>query len=254
LGSKKSPEELFFRKVNQKVGKCIQKYGLIAKGDRILVGLSGGKDSMVLLETLAGRLKYQPASYELAAIHISLKSQPYQIDLAYLSEFAASLNVRFIHQILDIDLFEQENNNPCFVCSWNRRKALFEAAHKLGYNKLALGHHQDDAIETLLMNMAFQSSISSMPPSLSMFDGKLHLIRPLLLVTEDEVKQFARLKNFRNELKTCTFEKESKRKDIKKIIRQLSELNPNIRSNVYASMTNIQREYLPGEPFRATRK
>jgi len=242
-------ESEIIKKVNKKVGRAIQKYQLIDEGDRILVGLSGGKDSMVLLETLAGRLKFHPLKYELAAIHISLKSQPYSIDLDYLESFAQSINVQFIHKIIDIDLFEQKTNNPCFVCSWNRRKALFEAAQELGYSKLALGHHMDDAIETLLMNMAFQSSISSMPPKLQMFNGKLNIIRPLSLLTEEEVKRFAEIKNFRKEIKLCEFEKDSKRKDIKKLITQLSDLNPQIRSNIFASMTNIQEEYLPGEKF-----
>ncbi len=241
-------DSAIIKKVNQKVGKAIQKYGLIAESDRILVGLSGGKDSLALLEILAGRLRVQPVKYELAAIHISLKSQPYTIDLEYLRSFAENLQVPFIHRIIDVD-FNPEDNNPCFFCSWNRRKALFETARELGYNKLALGHHMDDAIETLLMNMVFQSSISSMPPILPMFEQKLFIIRPLSLLTEDEVRQFARVKNFRTEIKTCTFEKDSKRKDIKKLIGQLSELTPNVRSNIYASMTNIQEEYLPKQRY-----
>jgi tRNA(Ile)-lysidine synthase TilS/MesJ len=148
-----------------------------------------------------------------------------------------------------VDLFNEGNNNPCFVCSWNRRKALFEAARELGYNKLALGHHLDDTIETLLMNMAFQSSISAMPPQLPMFGGELKIIRPLILLLEDEVKQFAVIRNFRKEIKLCTFEKDSKRKDIKKLIAQLAELNPQIRSNIFASMTNIQSGYLPADKY-----
>lgn len=250
MKAKDSNEIAAVRNVNRKVGKCIQQYDLIADGDRILVGLSGGKDSLVLLETLAGRRKYHPMKYDLTAIHISLKSQPYQIDLEYLSSFCTRLNVPFVHRILDVNLFETENNNPCFLCSWNRRKALFEAAQELGYNKLAMGHHMDDAIETLLMNMAFQSSISSMPASLSMFDGKLQIIRPLLLLSEAEVKTFAQTKGFRNELKTCLFEKDSKRANIKDVINRLAELNPLIRSNIFASMSNIQREYLPKGKIR----
>lgn len=247
--SHKSKESLIIRKVNQKVGKAIQKYHLIDEGDRILVGLSGGKDSMVLLETLAGRLKFHSLKYELAAIHVSLKSQPYSVDLEYLKSFAQSLAVPFIHKVIDVDLFGQENNNPCFVCSWNRRKALFEAAQESGFNKLSLGHHLDDAIETLLMNMAFQSSISSMPPQLKMFEGKLTVIRPLMLLTENEILEFAEIRSFKPEIKLCTFEKESKRKDVKNIINQIAKLYPNARTNIYASMTNILEEYLPAEKY-----
>lgn len=188
--SHKSKENLIIRKVNQKVGKAIQKYHLIDEGDRILVGLSGGKDSMVLLETLAGRLKFHPVKYELAAIHVSLKSQPYSVDLEYLKSFAQSLAVPFIHKIIDVDLFGQK-----------------------------------------------------------MFEGNLSVIRPLMLLTENEIMQFAAIRNFKHEIKLCTFEKESKRKDIKNIITQLAALHPNARTNIYASMTNILEEYLPGDKY-----
>lgn len=176
MGSKKSLEATITRRVNQKVGRAIQKYHLIEEGDRILVGLSGGKDSMVLLETLAGRNKYHLLKFHLAAIHIGLESQAYTVDLEYLSSFAESLQIPFIHKLINVDLSDDDHSNPCFICSWNRRKALFQAARDMGYNKLALGHHMDDAVETLLMNMTLQASISSMPPALPMFDNKLIII------------------------------------------------------------------------------
>lgn len=241
----KSEETTIFRKVNQKVGKAIQQYGLICEGDRIMVGLSGGKDSMVLLETLSGRLKYHSLKYELAAIHISLNTNTYTVDLPYLTAFTQKLQVPFIHKVIDVDFENSNENNSCFVCSWNRRKALFEIAQELGYNKLALGHHMDDAVETLLMNMIFQSNIGSMPPILSMFGGKMSIIRPLLLLTEREIRNFAMLKAYRKEIKTCIFEKDSKRGEIKKLVEILSAMEPNVRSNIFASMTNIKEEYLP---------
>lgn len=249
MGSKKSLEPPIVRKINQKVGKAIQKYHLIANGDRILVGLSGGKDSMVLLETLAGRRKYHPVKFDLAAIHVSLKSQPYSIDLEYLRTFAENLQVPFIHKIVDVDFNDRQENNPCFICSWNRRKMLFQTAREEGYKKLALGHHMDDAIQTLLMNMAFQSSISAMPPSLPLFDNQLVIIRPLSLLTEEEVKEFAVFRNYKREIKTCIYEKDSKRREIKQIIDRLAELQLNVRSNIYASMTNIQSDYLPHNKY-----
>jgi tRNA(Ile)-lysidine synthase TilS/MesJ len=245
MGSNKSSESLILRKVYQKVGKAIQKYHLIEEGDRILVGLSGGKDSMVLLEALAGRLKYHPVKIELAAIHISLASQPYTVDLEYLQSFSEKLHVPFIHKVIEVEIDAAKDNNPCFICSWNRRKVLFQTALESGYQKLALGHHMDDAIQTLLMNMVFQSSISSMPPSLALFDNKLKLIRPLSLLTEDEVKAFAGIKNYKKEIKTCIYEKDSKRKEIKHLIGKLAKLHPKVRTNLYASMTNIQNDYLP---------
>ncbi|HET6559321.1 MAG TPA: tRNA 2-thiocytidine biosynthesis TtcA family protein [Prolixibacteraceae bacterium] len=249
MGNKKSLEHLVIRRVNQKVGKAIQKYHLIEEGDRILIGLSGGKDSMVLLETLAGRLKFHPLKFKLAAIHIGLESQPYSVDIEYLKSFTENLQIPFIHKLVSVDISDNHNSNPCFKCSWNRRKALFQVAQESGFNKLALGHHMDDAIETLLMNMTLQSSISSMPPALPMFENKLIIIRPLSLLTEEEVKEFAVQKNYKREIKTCLYEKDSKRSEIKKLITQLAQFIPNVRSNLYASMTNLQSEYLPNEKY-----
>lgn len=249
MGSHPSSEPSSIRKVYQKVGKAIQKYHLIEEGDRILVGLSGGKDSMVLLETLAGRQKYHPLKFELAAIHISLASQPYTVDLDYLQSFTQKLHVPFIHKVIELEMDTGEDKNPCFICSWNRRKVLFQTALESGYQKLALGHHMDDAIQTLLMNMAFQSSISSMPPTLSLFDNQLMLIRPLSLLTEEEVKAFAEIKNYQKEIKACIYEKDSKRREIKQLIAHLSGINPQVRTNIYASMTNIQNTYLPKDKY-----
>lgn len=244
----KIQEKRIRKRLYQKVGKAIQKYGLIDAGDRILVGLSGGKDSFALLDLLAGRRKYNPVKFELAAIHVSLKSMPYQVDVEYLREFAESRNVPFIHETINLDLSAEDANNPCFVCSWNRRKVLFDLASEQGFQKLALGHHMDDAVETLLMNMAFQGTISSMPPALELFDGKLKIIRPLILCSETEVKEYAQISGFRGEVKRCQFEKKSKRKDIRELLTRLTELNPQARTNIFAAMSHVQPEYLPKEP------
>jgi tRNA(Ile)-lysidine synthase TilS/MesJ len=249
MGSNKSTESLILKKTHQKVGRAIQKYQLIEEGDHILVGLSGGKDSMVLLETLAGRRKYHPVKFELTAIHISLASQPYTVDLEYLQSFTEKLQIPLIHRVIEVNMDKGKDSNPCFICSWNRRKMLFQTALESGYQKLALGHHMDDAIQTLLMNMTFQSSISSMPPCLPLFNNKLKLIRPLSLLTEEEVKAFAEIKGYKKEIKSCIYDKDSKRREIKQLIAKLEKLNPNVRTSIYASMTNIQSEYLPMDKY-----
>jgi tRNA(Ile)-lysidine synthetase-like protein len=238
-----------FSTVNRKVGKAIKKYDLIKEGDRVLVGLSGGKDSMVLLKTLAGRLKYSREKFELAAAHIGLKSGTDAENADRLKAFTEQLKVRYIHKTIDFELPDDDQANPCFECSRNRRKALFDIAQQIGFNQLALGHHMDDAIETLLMNMFFQSSISSMPPKLEMFEGKLNLIRPLILLTENEIKEFAFQSKFEEVAINCGFEKNSQRNEMKKLISQLSIANPKVRTNIYASMTNIQVDYLPKQKY-----
>ncbi|HBL77441.1 MAG TPA: tRNA 2-thiocytidine(32) synthetase TtcA [Prolixibacteraceae bacterium] len=174
-----------FRKIHHRVGKAIHEYQLISEGDTIAIGLSGGKDSLSLLDILSGRIKYSGVNFQLAAIHVNITSIPYLVDIGYLKQFCEEREVPFY--LIEADLPETENDrrNTCFVCSWNRRKILFREIQKMGFSKLALGHHKDDAVETLLMNMAFQGSISSMPPKLKLFGEKIEIIRPLITLNNE---------------------------------------------------------------------
>jgi tRNA(Ile)-lysidine synthase TilS/MesJ len=138
--------------------------------------------------------------------------------------------------------------SPCFLCSWQRRKALFEVAKQHKSNIIALGHHQDDMVETLLMNMAFQGAMASMPPKLTMEKFEMNIIRPFALLTEDDMKRYSEIKGFRPAIKNCPYETGSFRAEIKKIVSELAQLNPKVRSSIFAAMQNIKEEYLPTIP------
>lgn len=232
-------------KIRQKSWKCIKEYGLIQDGDKILIGLSGGKDSLALTEILGERMKRHKPSFTLVAAHISVENIEYQSDLNYLESFSNQFNIPFVHKTTSFDSSSDHRKSPCFLCSWNRRKKLFDIAKEHGCNKIALGHHQDDILETLLMNMTFQGAISTMPPKLKMDKFDMTLIRPLSLNSEEELHELANIKTYPKQVKNCPFEKESNRNEIKKILNQLQVLNPNARYNLWGSMSNIQREYLP---------
>jgi tRNA 2-thiocytidine biosynthesis protein TtcA len=234
----------FINTVNVRIGRTIVKQKLISEGDKVLVALSGGKDSMILLDVLSNRKRHFPFKFELVASHIFIKNMGYKTELDYLKKFCNEINVPLIIKEFDIDLSQNNKKSECFVCSWHRRKALFELTKELGCNKLAFGHHMNDAVETLFMNMIYHGAISAMPFSVDMLDGRIKLIRPLLEICEDELIEYARLKEYKKELKTCPFSN-SNRQKIKELIKSTSEIRNVATKNIFRSMDNIYTEYLP---------
>ncbi len=234
-----------FEKISRKVGRTILEYGLVVEGDRILVGLSGGKDSMILLEALADRKKHLPFEFEIMAVHVSATSIGYVMDTDYLQRFCDELGVPLRLEEIEVDLGLDPKKAPCFICSWARRKRIFEVSRELDCNKVALGHHRDDAIQTVLMNMIYHGSISSLPRELSMFGGRIRLIRPLLYIPEKELSYYAGLRTFRKQEKSCPYDGSTRREEIKELIRQMDRLNRDARRNIFKAMDNIYPDYLP---------
>lgn len=238
-------QERFIQKIQKKANKCMKEYGLIEDGDRILIGLSGGKDSLALTEIIGERMKVYNPRFTAIAAHISVSNIEYQSDLEYLKKYAAQFNIPFVHYTTKFDEQADYKKSMCFLCSWYRRKALFKVAMDNGCNKIALGHHQDDMLETLLMNMTFQGAICSMPPKLKMNKFDMTIIRPLGLICEAEMIQMAEIRGFNKQVKNCPYEKESHRSEMKTVLRTLEAMNPNARHSLWSSMSNIQSEYLP---------
>jgi tRNA(Ile)-lysidine synthase TilS/MesJ len=134
---------------------------------------------------------------------------------------------------------------PCFVCSWHRRKLLFATAKEMGCNKIALGHHMDDAVQTLMLNMIYHGSISSMPARLSMFGGSLELIRPLLFLNEKDIISYQQLRNYPELIKDCPFGSNTKRNTMKDFIAGLDSIHPSAKQNIFKAMSKIYTSYLP---------
>lgn len=239
--------ELLFRKVERKVIKAIFDYKMIADGDRIMIGCSGGKDSLALIDLLGRRMRIHRPKFEVMVAHIIMTNVPYHSDLEYLRSHAAQYGIPFIVHETSFDPSTDHRKSPCFLCSWNRRKALFEVAKANNCTKIALGHHQDDILQTLLMNMTFQGAFGTMPPFLKMDKFDMAIIRPMCLVEEKELVRIAEWKEYKKQLKNCPFEESSCRPDMKEILRQLEVLNPTARQSLWGSMTNIQDIYLPSK-------
>ena len=243
--AQRSEEEQLIHRLRHKFHKAAAEYGLIEEGDRILIAVSGGKDSLALLELMAARVKVLKPHFEVVAAHVVMTNIPYQTDTAYLTEFSQSLGVEMHIVETSFEATSDTRKSPCFLCSWNRRKALFEAAKSLGCNKIALGHHQDDVLVTLLMNMTFQGAFSTMPPALKMDKFDMTIIRPLCRIEEEEIARLAELHKYRKQHKNCPHEHTSNRSRITEVLHTLEQLNPEARYNLWGSMTNIQTELLP---------
>lgn len=238
-------EDRLVHKIEQRFNKGVVKYRLIEDDDKIVVGLSGGKDSLILLDLLARRSRILKPRFTVYAAHIVITNVPYQSDELYLRSFAEERGIRFVRYETSFDASTDTRKSPCFLCSWNRRKALFTVAKELGCNKIALGHHMDDILETLLMNITFQGAFGSMPPKLVMNKFDMTIIRPMCLIHEADLAELASIRQFRKQIKNCPYEKDSNRSDMKEILHRLEELNPEARYSLWGSMTNIQEELLP---------
>lgn len=245
---KDSEEEArLMRRVERRFANGVVTYGLIEEGDRILVGLSGGKDSMALLELLARRSRIFRPRFSVMAAHVSMANIAYESDTDYLRSFAEGMGVPFIQYEASFDSSADTRKSPCFLCSWNRRKALFTVAKEHGCNKIALGHHMDDILETLLMNLTFQGAFSTMPPRLEMRKFQMTVIRPLCLVHEADLTALAALRGYRRPNKNCPYEHASHRSAMKEVFRRLEEMNPEARYSMWGAMGNIQADLLPRE-------
>jgi len=245
--AKFTEEEQIYKRVEKKFSKGVVKYGLIEDGDKILVGLSGGKDSLALLELLGRRSKILKPRFTVVAAYIGMKNIPYQSDIEYLKSYAESFDVPFIYSETSFDESTDTRKSRCFLCSWNRRKALFTVAKEHGCNKIALGHHMDDILETLLMNQVFQGAFSTMPPKLVMRKFDMTVIRPMCLIAEADLISLAEIRNFKKQKKNCPFETQSHRSEMKKVLRLFEQMNPEARYSLWGSMNNIQGELLPDE-------
>lgn len=229
--------------ISTRIGRAIKDYNLIEDKDRILVAVSGGKDSLALLKLLNERKKWAPVSYELIAMHVeSDYSCGHAVTRRVLKKFFEENGIK--HHFKKIKVTDKKREVSCFWCSWNRRRELFLAADKFGCNKVALGHHMDDIIETLLMNIFYHGEFSAMNPRQELFKGKVVIIRPLCYVEEEAMRRFAREEGF--SLKSCagTNDEISNRRMMKNFIEKAEKICPQVKTNIFRSISRVNREYI----------
>ena len=196
--------------------KALGQYQLIDEDDHILVGLSGGKDSLLLLEFLARRAKIHVPHFTVEGLHVPLH--------IVTTSFDGSPKPH------------TKQKPPCFLCSWERRKQLFNVAQELHCTKIALGHHQDDIIHTALMNLTFQGHFSTMPVLLRMKKMPLTIIRPLCLCHEDDIRLYSKEHHYEKQLKLCPYEHETNRTTARELFARMEQLNPEARYCIWRAL------------------
>ena len=224
------------RQLTSKLNKALRNYHLIDNGDNILVALSGGKDSLCLIDLLAKRQRVFVPHFSLQAIHVRVENIAYETDTTYLENFCRERNVPLHVVTTSFDPTTDKRKSPCFLCSWMRRKEMFNLAQQLGCNKIALGHHNDDLIHTALMNLTFQGRFDTMPASLQMKKMPLTIIRPLCLCHEADIKAYADQQGYQKQRKLCPYEKDSYRTDIQQVFQQMESLNPEARYSIWNAL------------------
>ncbi|MFA5146305.1 MAG: ATP-binding protein [Candidatus Omnitrophota bacterium] len=229
--------------ISTRIGRAIADYKLVEDKDRILVAVSGGKDSLSLLKLLNERKKWAPVSYELIAMHVETDHRCKGCaHTGRLKKFFKDMGVQYHFEKIKI-LDKDTKTTSCFWCSWNRRKALFMAADRLGCNKVALGHHADDIIETLFLNIFYHGEFSAMNPRQELFGGRLTIIRPLCYVEENAMRKFARESDFPPQTCACPNSQVSKRRAVKKMISEIEKDCEYVKKNIFRSITRINKEY-----------
>jgi tRNA 2-thiocytidine biosynthesis protein TtcA len=231
-----------FHFTSKKVGKAIWDYKMLTEGDKVLVAVSGGKDSLSLVKILKERTKFVPINYEIIACFVDMGFS--WVNKNILTSYLELESIPYII-VRPPDAWKgEEEPFGCFWCSWNRRKALFDIAHELRCTKIAFAHHMDDIIETVLLNLFFQGEIGTMQPYQEMFEGELALIRPLAYVEEHEIIKLSKILNLPVISSECPHSNTSKRHLLKGIIKELKQHNKNVKKNIFRSLQRIREEYL----------
>lgn len=214
-------------------------------GDRIAVGLSGGKDSWALLWLLADLQNRAPVRFKLFPIFIDpgFEGGPGDVIVTHGRKMGFEVCIDYTDHGL-IAHSEQNRENPCFLCARLRRKRLFEIARDLKCGKLALAHNKDDIIETLFLNMCYAGEISTMVPSQPFFNGLLTVIRPLAYIDENDLIRFARQMHWPVRQNPCPSAGRSKRAEIKAMLRHMYAANNKVKGNIFRSMHHVKTAYL----------
>ena len=230
------------RRIRERFVKAFATYHLLEDGDHVLVGLSGGKDSLCLLEMLARRAKIDHPRFQVEALHVRMENIAYETSTEYLEHFCQELNVPLHIRTTSFSSAPELRSKPaCFLCSWNRRKVMFNLAQELGCNKIALGHHQDDLLTTTLMNLIYQGRFDTMPALLKMRKMPLSIIRPLCMVEESDIIRYAELRGYEKQVKRCPYEHDTNRTEMEKLFREIQQKNPDARHSMWNALNRDRK-------------
>ena len=233
------------QQIMSKTRRAVDQFNMIEEGDKIAVGLSGGKDSLALLYSLAGLRRFYPKKFEVVAITVDMGLGLDQGEVAEMQKLCKELDV-FYHiektQIGEVVFEVRKESNPCSLCANMRRGALNSAASNLGCNKVALGHHADDLIETLFLSLFYEARLSTFSPVTRLTRKKITVIRPMIYLREMEIIGFTKGKPIIHN--PCPADKNTRREYVKEILKNLEKDNRKLRENVLGAIVHPERNNL----------
>ncbi len=219
--------------------RAIDDYGMIHTGDKIAIGISGGKDSLTLLYALHGLQRFYPEKFDLEAITVDLGNPDF--DLSHIRHLCETMQIPHTvvkTEIAQIVFKERKEKNPCSLCAKMRKGALNDAVKKLGCNKIAYAHHKDDIVETMMMSLIYEGHFYSFPPITHLDRTNLTVIRPLMYVSEADVKGFCRKYQLPVVKSPCPADGYTKRQYVKDLLRKLNLENPGVKERMFSAIIN----------------
>jgi tRNA 2-thiocytidine biosynthesis protein TtcA len=237
------------KRENQRIAHALLAYQMLTAGDRILTAVSGGLDSLVLAWLLHDWQRKTPFAYEVQAVHIDMEAedgQPGDRAIQTAAQLAAlGISCKTVPAEQRIQLADEADpRGICHRCARARRRQLFELARQEGCNKLALGHHQDDIVETFFINLTCSGNISTMRPKQELFSGRLTLIRPLAYLRKEEIKAVAARLGLKAVPANCPLAEQTRRTDIRELLTHIYAKLPGSREQIFAALGNVRSEYL----------
>ncbi len=233
------------QKANHLIGRAMHDYHMLADQDRVMVAVSGGVDSLVLLAILRDWQLKAPIKYELLAVHLDMGFGAEEAELV--AAQLARLGVEYLVEKTDIGpraLEEEEGRSGCFHCARRRRNRLFEIARERNFTKIAMGHHKEDIIETFFLNMMYGGNLSTMVPRQDLFKGRLNLIRPMAYLEKAAIREIATELEISPVANPCPLSEKSKRQEIRDLLESLYRKDGSLKSTIFSALANVKPDYL----------
>jgi tRNA 2-thiocytidine biosynthesis protein TtcA len=231
--------------LNRKIGQAMHDFSMFSEGDRVLVAVSGGVDSLTLAAVLKIWQKKAPIHFDLTAEYIDHGFWKRQKDV---TDPRLTIGRQLKEISLDFEVVEEwlvdEADRTCFLCSRNRRSQLFDLARERGYNKIALGHHKDDLIETFMLNAIYSGNLSTMVPKQDLFAGTLSIVRPMAYLEKSEVCEIAAGLKLEVVKNLCPFSDDTRREKVRSLLQTLYRDEPAAKKSLFAALSNVRKDYL----------
>ncbi len=244
--TEKNSTRLLPEKINRRIGQALHDYSMLDDADKVLVAVSGGVDSLVLAWLLQSWQKKAPIQYSVRAVHID---NGFWTPVCGEEKPAVSIGRELTRLGVKFSVEQARNSfevreRTCFLCARSRRSQLFEYARNHGFNRIALGHHKDDLVETLFLNLLYSGNISTMVPRQELFGGKLSLIRPLAYIEKDDVWRIAERLALKPIENLCPLAGDTRREDVREILAGIYRQEPGAKNSIFAAMSNVREGYL----------